>query len=539
MTVRRQIALTIFITGALTALGVIVTVLIAFQRFERESTFYRADAFLSRVVNTYPDLFDMQQRRPDEFDSFLRSLVLFEPDTQLYILDAQGAVLACTGTMPKPEFRVALPPVLQAVSPQAKPYVMGDDPERMGQNMGQNMGQSGGQSGGTSKADPTSKYRDGAVAVIAAKPLTRAVIRSSAPVAGYLYLVAHQSALPQGRWAAVRSSFALPSLAMIAAVVTLATLLAAWVIATITRPLRQLSQAVAAVSRDGLSAASLDQHLGALPPDSSRDEFGQLAGGFRAMLATLRTQWDTLRRLDHFRREGVSNLSHDLRSPLTATAACLETLELRWGTDAARKDDRELVEVALRNTRNAARLVQSLGDLAQLDEPEFKLHFEVLDAAEVLDDIALRFAARAARQGVSLSGVGLSAADTEPTPPCFARIDIELFERAIANLVDNALKFSRPGDQILLAAKAHGDQVRISVRDTGAGIAAADLPHLFDRHYQSRTGSHSVAPATGEGGKGLGLAIVKRIAELHGGEVQINSAVGQGTCVTLTLPKAG
>jgi signal transduction histidine kinase len=354
---------------------------------------------------------------------------------------------------------------------------------------------------------------------------------------GYLYLVAHQSALPEGRLAAFRSSFALPALAMIAAVVALATLLAAWVIATITRPLRQLSQAVAAVSRDGLSAASLDQHLKALPADSLRDEFGQLAGGFRAMLATLRTQWDTLRRLDHFRREGVSNLSHDLRSPLTATTACLETLELRWGTDAARSDDRQLVEVALRNTRNAARLVQSLGDLAQLDEPEFKLNLEVLDVAELLDDIALRFAARAAQQSVSLSAE--VSEGSEPAKPCFAQIDIELFERAIANLVDNALKFSRPGDHIRLAAQLQAEQVHVSVSDSGPGIAAADLPHLFDRHYQSRQGTRSAAPATGEGGKGLGLAIVKRIAELHGGDVQVSSEIGAGTRVTISLPRVG
>ncbi|MBC7716659.1 MAG: HAMP domain-containing histidine kinase [Pseudorhodobacter sp.] len=522
MTVRRQIALTIFITGALTALGVIVTVLIAFQRFERESTYYRADAFLTRVVNTYPDLFDMQQRRPDEFDGFLRSLVLFEPDTQIYILDAQGLVLACTGSVkPSAGLRVALPPVLKAVSPTPMPYVMGDDPERM--------------------AAPSGVRRDADVAVIAAKPLTRVVIRSNAPVAGYLYLVAHQSALPVGRLAAFRSSFALPALGMIAAVVTLATLLAAWVIAAITRPLRQLSQAVAAVSQDGLSAASLDQHLKALPADSQRDEFGQLSGGFRSMLATLRTQWGTLQRLDHFRREGVSNLSHDLRSPLTATTACLETLELRWGADPARHEDRQLLEVALRNARNAARLVQSLGDLAQLDEPEFKLNWQVLDTTEVLDDIALRFAARAAQQGTTLSTMlsadGVADGATEPAQPCFAKVDIELFERAIANLVDNALKFSRPGDRITLGAHCEAEQVHISISDSGAGIASADLPHLFDRYYQSRKGSHSVAPATGEGGKGLGLAIVKRIAELHGGDVRVSSVIGQGTRVTLSLPR--
>ena len=259
------------------------------------------------------------------------------------------------------------------------------------------------------------------------------------------------------------------------------------------------------------------------------------------MLMTLRAQWEALRRLDHFRREGVSNLSHDLRSPLTATAACLETLDTRWAADPARAGDRQLVEVALRNTRNAARLVQSLGDLAQLDEPEFKLHTERLDAAELLDDIAVRFAARAEQQGVVL--VAEPAADDLPT---FATLDIELFERAVANLVDNALKFCPAGGRITLAARGridpapHGSEqeparqrVEVSVSDSGPGIPATDLARLFDRFYQSR---QSVEPASSEGGKGLGLAIVKRIAELHGGEVSVASEPGHGTMVRLSLP---
>ena len=143
---------------------------------------------------------EFEQRRPDEFDGFLCSLVLFEPDAQLNILDAQGTVLACTNSMkPKTTLPVALPPVLEAVSLPPMPCVMGDDPERMGANAG--------------------RFVDAGVAVIAAKPLTHAVIRSSAPVAGSLYLVAHQNALPAGRLAAFRSSFALPALAMTAAAV--------------------------------------------------------------------------------------------------------------------------------------------------------------------------------------------------------------------------------------------------------------------------------------------------------------------------------
>ena len=519
MSVRFKIALTIFVTGALTALGVIATVLFAFERFEHETAYHRANAFLKRVGTTYNGLLDMQQRHPEEFTVFLHSLLFFEPNSQLYLLRADGSVIVSTSAVPlASDYRVKLQPLMDAMGPTPMPYVMGQDPERPG-------------------TDST--------AIIAALPLTSAVIRPDQPVTGYLYLVYPLPGLTEGRAQALRSTFARPALASVVAVVVLATLLTAWITAAVTRPLRRLTEAVAAVEREGLTAHTAGAALTRTPHsfelDAASDEFGQLGSGFRAMLMTLRAQWEALRRLDHFRREGISNLSHDLRSPLTATVACLETLDTRWLADPARAGDRQLVEVALRNTRNAARLVQSLGDMAQLDEPEFKLHRERFDAAELLGDIAVRFAARAEKQGVAL--VAESPDDGLPT---FASLDIELFERAVANLVDNALKFCPAGGCITLAARGHIDpagsssdrgpaqqRVEVSVHDTGPGIPAADIAHLFDRYYQSR---QNVEPASAEGGKGLGLAIVKRIAELHGGEVVVSSAVGQGTTVTLSLP---
>jgi signal transduction histidine kinase len=116
-----------------------------------------------------------------------------------------------------------------------------------------------------------------------------------------------------------------------------------------------------------------------------------------------------------------------------------------------------------------------------------------------------------------------------------AELDVELFERAVANLIDNALKFCPRGSTVTLAAERIDGRVAVSVADDGPGIPAADLPQLFDRFYQSRL---TVAPATADGGRGLGLAIVKRIAELHGGDVAVESTLGRGTRVVLTLPAA-
>jgi signal transduction histidine kinase len=171
-----------------------------------------------------------------------------------------------------------------------------------------------------------------------------------------------------------------------------------------------------------------------------------------------------------------------------------------------------------------------MGDLAQLDEPQFQLKTEVMDVSELLDNVALRFAERAARLGVHISAG--QTPDCEPQDIPWAAVDVELFERAVANVVDNALKFCPAGASIKLNAVRLDSAVQVTVSDTGPGIAVQDLPHLFDRFYQSR---NSVAPATGEGGKGLGLAIVKRIVELHGGQVQVHSVVGQGTQVILVF----
>ena len=499
MSVRIKLALTIFATGLLTAMLVIATIVYAFQRFENETAYRQGMGFLGRVVSVYDNVFDMYERDATEFQRWLRALVLFETDTELYLLDADGTVLAKTGPAKlSPGTKVALAPVLESIEGSDAAYVMGDDPERMD-----------------------------AGAVIVAKPVRRAIARGASPVAGYLYLVMHTQQLPEGRWDVLRSSFARPVLGLVIAVVALTTLLAALIIVAVTKPLQRLTRAVSSLSQRGLSEGLAVAPGHPLPP-ATKDEFGQLTSAFEMLLDICRRQWNALRRTDHFRREGVSNLSHDLRSPLTATVACLETLDGRWGDSAERADDRRLVEIALRNARNAARMVQSLGDLAKLDEPEFHLRSEDVDAGELIGDIALRFAERAGRQGVQLL-----ADHAAPGPR--ARLDVELFERAVANLVDNALKFCPGGSTVVLAAAHVDGRVEVSVVDDGPGIPAADLPLLFDRFYQSRP---TVEPATAEGGRGLGLAIVKRIAELHGGDVAITSTQGHGTRVVLTLPAA-
>ena len=132
MSVRAKLALTIFATGLVTALLVIATVVFAFQRFENETAYRRGMTFLGKVVGMYDDIFDMHEKDAAAFQAWLRGLVLFEPNTELYLLASDGSVLAKTGPTPlKPGTRVALAPVRESIERMDAAFVMGDDPERM------------------------------------------------------------------------------------------------------------------------------------------------------------------------------------------------------------------------------------------------------------------------------------------------------------------------------------------------------------------------------------------------------------------------
>jgi len=530
MSVRLRLALTVLLTGLATAVGVLVTVALAFERFEREAAYARADAFLGRVVALHDDLPAQQRRDPEGFAAFLKSLLLLEPDSQLYLLDPSGRVLASSGRRLPEDFRVALAPVQQAAeaatsasaaasgggAPRGAAYVMGDDPEYMDEG-----------------------------AVIAARALRPAAIRPGAELTGYLYLVCRKPGLPPTRVARLAAHLVGPALGPVLAVVLLATLLAAWIIATVTRPLAVLSHEVARAAHAGFGPDA-PAPLMAGRSAAASDEFGRLHAGFQTLLTRLHAQWDRLRRLDAFRRESVSNLSHDLRSPLTAAAASLETLQQRWAAEpaqpgaASRAEEARLVDLALRNTQHAARLVRSLGDLAVLDEDRFRLRLTRLDLGEVLDDIAMRFAERAARQGVAIRCEFEGEGEPEGDAALVAEVDVELLERALANLLDNALRFTPAGGSIVLSARAAPgpagrDFVQLAVRDSGSGIDPADLEHLFERHFSGRAGLAARTDA-GRTGNGLGLAIVQRIVELHGGQVAVDSRPGEGTAVRIRLP---
>jgi two-component system heavy metal sensor histidine kinase CusS len=237
-----------------------------------------------------------------------------------------------------------------------------------------------------------------------------------------------------------------------------------------------------------------------------------LADTFNRMLDRLGQSFDRLSRFS-------ADIAHELRTPLHNLRGEAELALRRSRTP---DEYREVLASNLEEYDRLSRMVESLLFLARAENPKTQVTRERFDVGEELGAVC-EFCEAAATQG----GVRLAVAAGGPLP---AELNRSLFGRAVGNVVTNALDHTPPGGSVTVSADGHGDRVTVTVADTGCGIPAEHLPHVFDRFYRADT-----ARAAG-GGVGLGLAIVRSIVELHGGSVEVASQVGHGTCVTLTFP---
>jgi len=282
----------------------------------------------------------------------------------------------------------------------------------------------------------------------------------------------------------------------------------------LTRRLRAMKAVVAAFDK-----GQFDRRLDV----ASSDEFGQLATSFNQMADTIVASMEDLKRTDRLRRELIANVSHDLRSPLAAMQGYLETIMMKNKT--LRPEERQqYMEIVWKNTQSLNTLVSELFELSKLDAQQVEPHFEAFSIAELVQDVVLHFKPKAEHLNVQLE------ADL-PDHLSLVYADIGLVERAISNLIDNALRFTPPGGYVRIAPANEGDAVSVQVTDTGYGIPPEDLPHIFERFYRVEK-----SRARDKGGTGLGLAIAQKILELHGSTLAVQSAVGKGTTFSFALP---
>jgi two-component system, OmpR family, phosphate regulon sensor histidine kinase PhoR len=231
-----------------------------------------------------------------------------------------------------------------------------------------------------------------------------------------------------------------------------------------------------------------------------------------------------LRQVEEMRRDFVANVSHELRTPLSIFRGYLETL-----LDDPHQPPGELLrilEIIERHSDRLNALVEDVLSLARLESPGAQLDLTEVDLPDLLHSIMRdwekRFAAKQLKSHLNFPGnLPLLQADENR------------LQEVIYNLLDNAVKYSKPGGTVFLRAEPAGDSVRISVADQGVGIPEADLPRIFERFYRS-----DKARSRELGGTGLGLSIVKHIVQLHRGTVEAESELGKGTTISVVIPIA-
>ena len=290
--------------------------------------------------------------------------------------------------------------------------------------------------------------------------------------------------------------------ALIGAVIAL--LLGVFLSRTLTRPIRELTQATHAVSEGDLS-----QQV----PVRSDDELGELAQAFNKMSTELARSINT-------RRQMTADIAHELRTPLSLILGHAEAVH-----DGVLPPTRENFEIIREEATRLEHLVNDLRILSLADAGELTINLQPIEPQRLLQEVAALYQYQTQRKNITLE---LDIA----SPLSTIEVDPGRMTQVLTNILDNALRHTPEGGQIILAVKQVQGQIEISIQDSGPGITAQDVNRIFDRFYRTDPSRQRE-----DGGSGLGLAIAKSIVQAHGGQIKAESEPGKGLKIMIALPK--
>lgn len=451
------------------------------SREAAEETLQQVNRDVARAVVEHAELFAEGAPVEKEIRGVFMKLMAVNPNLELYLLDADGRILAYDAPEGVVQAeRVDLAPVEKMLA-GAEGVVHGTDP----------------------------RHPD-AARVFTVWPVDRPGGRD-----GYVYAVVGGDAYRAVADGVYEGTAVRRGVLVAGGVLALAALVAFGLVLYLTRDLRRLRTSVRAFRDGDVDARSAVRR---------RDEIGRLAEDFNDLAETVVAQLERIRGADDERREMVAGISHDLHTPLSTLRGFLERLQER--ADALSPEERaEMLGLARRNTERTLRMVDDLFELASLEAPNLRLQREDFHLGELVQDVVQRHRATAEEHGQTLE------MEVEgKLPPVDG--DIALIERALTNLIVNAVRHTPEGGSIRLSVAAREHSVEVRVADTGSGIDAAELPRIFDRFYRV----DKSRPTGAASGIGLGLAIVQRILALHGGAIGVQSTPGKGTEFRFTLP---
>ncbi len=413
-------------------------------------------------------------------EDLVHSLMVINPSIEVYLLDPEGKILSYVAPEKVVKLeQVSLEPLTDFINKTNKGIIYGDDPRNPGEE----------------------------------KIFSAAELIQDKRLTGYIYIV-----LASQEYASaanlVRGSFimglSIRSIITILIGAALVGLLALWFI------VKKLNRIIRGIRKfeDGDLKTRIEV--------KSNDDLDQIGTVFNSMADTIEQNIEELKGVENLRKELISNISHDLRTPISSIQGYAETLILKKDS-IEQKEQEKYLGVIYKNCENLQDLVTNLFELSKLQSNQVMLNKEPFSIGELVHDVANKYRILSQKKGVSINTIV-----SKDIPVVEA--DVLLIDRVLQNLIDNAIRFCKEGDTINIELQpASAGLVNITIADTGAGIPHDHLPHIFERYFKKDDRG---------GSSGLGLAIVKRIIDLHESSIDVKSTVGKGTSFQFSLPVA-
>ncbi len=438
-------------------------------------------------------LFNAEKLDHNSVKEAFSKIMMIDPATELYVIDPNGNVLAYDAPEEKIKYRtISLAPIdkfLDNLKNKEALPIFGDDPRSKKQK------------------------------IFSVAP----VYTEDRVLLAYLYIIINGEAYDTVATAIRVNKTLWMGLGMIGAALIFLLLTTLLLFNKLTRPLIKLSREVVNFEQSDFQELPKNANSFLARPQKNLDEFQQLRGSFYRMSQHICNQLEFLKKHDELRSEFLAHVSHDLRTPLAGVQAYLETLQLN-NTDISEEERKDFLHKAFVTNNRLSTMIDELFELSRLEYGEIDIHPEKILLSDLLSDMYATLNTLALEKDIELTvnierGVSTVHADV-------ARLD-----RVFQNLITNAIQYTpEKGAVTVNVIQADNNQVKISVSDTGQGIAEADLPFIYEPFFRSKSGRRVY-----QEGKGLGLAITEKLLALHGSKLAVASDLKTGTTFSFVL----
>jgi len=409
------------------------------------------------------------------------NVMIINPNIEVYLLNTKGKILTYFAPNKKIQLDyVPLKPIIKFIDSKNKPFILGVDPKNTNEH----------------------------------KAFSAARVFENGKLMGYVYVILESEEYDNVNQLIFGSYILKLGLRSMTITLFAAILISLISLGFITRNIRRIGLVIREFKNGKINSRIKLK---------GKSELSEFADSFNEMADTIVQNMEDLKTMDNLRRELVANVSHDLRTPLASIQGYIETIMIK-SDKLSENEKKHYMQIILKSTERLKKLVEELFELSKLEARETRPKPEAFSIGELVQDIQQKNLIISEAKKINIK-IDFSY----DLPLVYA--DIAMMEKVLQNLIDNAIKFTPSGGEIVLSLKEVKNFILIKVKDNGPGIAKSDIKNIFDRYHKvSRTDSIE------NEGLGLGLAIVKKILEVQDIKIEVESSPESGTTFSFGIP---